>query len=73
MVWTCPRESCRVWWRKAAVGLHHFETDHVIEHHLSDMVFLDKQQGKCHLIDIAISGDARIEENEKERLEKYQD
>jgi len=50
-----------------------FETDHVIEYRLSDMVFLDKQQGKCHVIDIAVSGDAHIEENEKERLEKYQD
>lgn len=45
----------------------------VIEHRLSDMVFLDKQQGKCHIIDIAVSGDAHIEENENERLEKYQD
>lgn len=55
------------------MGLHNFQTDHVIEHRLSDMVVLDKQQGKCHIIDIAVSGDARIEENEKERLEKYQD
>lgn len=55
------------------MGLHNFQTDHVIEHRLSDMVFYDKQQGKCHIIDIAVSGDAHIEENEKERLEKYQD
>ena len=55
------------------MGLHNFQTDHVIEHRLSDTVFLDKQQGKRHIIDIAVSGDARIEENEKERLEKYQD
>ena len=55
------------------MGLHHFQTDHVIQHRLSDMVFLDKQQGQCHIIDIAVSGDAHIEEKEKERLEKYQD
>ena len=55
------------------MGLHHFPTDHVIEHRLSDMVVLDKQQGKCHIIDIVVSGDAHIEENGKERLEKYQD
>ena len=55
------------------MGLHNFQTDHVIEHRVSDMLFLDKQHGKCLIIDIAVSGDAHIEENENERLEKYQD
>ena len=36
-------------------------------------MFLDKQQGQCHIIDIAVPGDARIEEKEKETMEKYQD
>ena len=55
------------------MGLHHFQTDHVIEHRLSDMVFLYKQQGQYHIIDVAVSEDAHIEEKEKERLKKYQD
>ena len=50
------------------------QTDHVIENRQPDIVFLDKQQGQCHIIDIALPGDARIEEKElKEKMEKYQD
>ena len=41
------------------------QTDHIIEHHWPDM-FLRKQQGCCHIIDIAVPGDTRIEEKEKE-------
>ena len=36
-------------------------------------MFLDKQQGLCHKIDIAAPGDARIKKKEKEKMEKYQD
>ena len=36
-------------------------------------MFLDKQQGLCNIIDIAVAGDARMEEKEKEKLEKCQD
>ena len=49
------------------------QTDHFIEHRRPNIVFLYKQQGQCEIIDIAVSGDARIEEKEKEKLEKYQD
>ena len=37
--------------------------------HRPDIVFLDKQQGQCHIIDIAVPGDARTEE----KMQKYQD
>ena len=55
--------------------LWHFtiQTDHVIAHHQPDIVFLDKQQGQCHIIDLAVPGDAGIEEKKKEKLGKYQD
>ena len=49
------------------------QTDHVTEHRRPDIVFLDKQQGQCHAMDIVVPGDAHIEEKEKEKLEKYQD
>ena len=40
---------------------------------MSDIMPLDKQQGQCHIIDIAVPGDACIKEKEKEKLEKYSD
>ena len=43
------------------------QTDHVMEHRRPDIVFLDKQQEQCHTIDIAVPGDARTEEKEKEK------
>ena len=53
------------------------QSDHVIKRRRTDTVFLDKQQGQCHIIDIqryvAVPGDARIKEKEEEKLEKYQD
>ena len=49
------------------------QTEHVIEHRGPDILFLDKQQGLCLIIDIAVAGDARREEKEKEKLEKCQD
>ena len=49
------------------------QTEHVIEHRGPDIVFLDKQQGLCHIIDIAVAGDACMEEKEKKKLEKCQD
>ena len=36
-------------------------------------MFLDKQQGQCHIIDIAVPSNASIEEKVKEKLEKYQE
>ena len=44
------------------------QTDNVIEHRRPDIE--NKQQGQCHIIDIAVPGDGCIEEKEKEKLEK---
>ena len=38
---------------------------------MPEIMLLDKQQGQCHIIDIAVPGDACIKEKEKEKLEKY--
>ena len=37
------------------------------------MVVVDKKRRTCKIIDFAIPGDIRIEEKEKEKIEKYQD
>ena len=34
---------------------------------------VDKKRRTCKIIDFAVSGDSRIEEKEKEKMEKYQD
>ena len=49
------------------------QTDHVIEHRRPDVVVLDKHEKMCHLIDIAVPGDSRVEAKEKEKVQKYQD
>ena len=37
------------------------------------MVVVDKKRRTCKVIDLAVPGDNRIEEKEKEKIEKYQD
>ena len=49
------------------------QTDHVIEHRRPDAVILDKHEKMCHLIDIAVPGDSRVEVKENEKVQKYQD
>ena len=48
------------------------QTDHVIEARRPDLVVVDKERS-CKIIDFAVSGDSRIEEKEKDKIEKYQD
>ena len=36
------------------------------------MVVVDKERS-CKIIDFAVPGDSRIEEKEKDKIEKYQD
>ena len=48
------------------------QTDHVIEAQRPDLVIVDKKR-TCKIIDFAVLGDSRIEENEKEKIGKYQD
>ena len=37
------------------------------------MVVADKKERSCNIIDFAVSGDSRIKEKEKDKVEKYQD
>ena len=48
------------------------ETDHVIEARRPVLVVVDKKERSCKIIDFAVPGDSRIEE-EKDKIEKYQD
>ena len=49
------------------------QTDHVIEAQRLDLVVVDKKRRTCKIIDFAVPGDSRIEEKEKEKIEKYHD
>jgi len=49
------------------------QTDHVIEARRPDLVVVDKKKRTCKIIDFAVPGDSRIEDKEKEKVEKYQD
>ena len=49
------------------------QTDHVIEARRPDLVVVDKKEKSCKIIDFAVPGDSRIEEKEKDKIEKYQD
>ena len=48
------------------------QTDHVIEARRLDLVVVDKMKRISKIIDFAVPGDSRIEEKEKDKIEKYQ-
>jgi len=45
----------------------------VIEHKRPDIIFVDKDNKRALLIDIAVPADARVEEMEQEKIDRYQD
>ena len=49
------------------------QTDHVIEARRPDLVVVDKKERSCKIIHLAVPGDSRIGEKEKDKVEKYQD
>ena len=49
------------------------QTDHIIDAWRPDLVVVDKKERICKIIDFAVPGDSRIEEKEKDKIEKYQD
>ena len=49
------------------------QTDDVIEVRELDLVVVDKKRRTYKFIVVAVPGDSRIEEKEKEKIEKYQD
>ena len=48
-------------------------TDHEIEARRPDLLFVDKREKSCQIIDVAIPDDSRVREKEDEKVEKYQD
>ena len=48
------------------------QSDHVVEVRRSDMFVVDKKKRSCKIIDFAVPGDSRIDEREKDKIEKYQ-
>ena len=49
------------------------QTDHVIEARRPDLVVVDKKERNCKIIDFAVPRYSRIEEREKDKIEKYKD
>ena len=59
-------EDCKILWDFS------IQTDHVLEARRPDLVVVDKKGRSCKIIDFAVLGDSRIEEKEKDKIEKYQ-
>ena len=49
------------------------QCDHVIEARRPDIVVVNKGERKCLIIDIAVPGDSRTNDKEKEKVDKYPD
>ena len=47
------------------------QTDHDIEAWRLDLVVVDKKRRTCKIIDFAVPGESKIENKEKEKIEKY--
>ena len=47
------------------------QTDHVIEARRPDFVVVDKKERSCKVIDSVVPGHSKIEEREKDKIEKY--
>ena len=47
------------------------QNHHVVEARRPDLVVVDKKERSCKIIDFAVPGDSRIEEKEKDKIEKY--
>ena len=60
-------ECCKILWDFTV------QTDHFITARKHDMIFIDKEQDKCQIIDFAISYDTRVDDREVEKIEKYLD
>ena len=60
-------DTCKVLWDFT------IQTDHVIEARRPDLILIKKKENNCIIVDFAIPYDTRIEQKEKEKVEKYQD
>ena len=48
-------------------------TDHIIEARRPNLVVVDKKERSCKIIEFPVPRDIRIEEKEKDKIEKYQE
>ena len=49
------------------------QTDHGIDDQRPDFIVVDKKERSCKKIDFVVPGDSRIQEKEKDKIEKYHD
>ena len=49
------------------------QTGHVIDAQRADLIVVNKKERSCKIIDFAVPGDSKIEEKEKDKIQKYQD
>ena len=49
------------------------QTDHKLEHNKTDLITVDKETTKCHIIDVTCPVDTLVEKREKEKVEQYQE
>jgi len=45
----------------------------VIEARRPDLIVVDKKMRACIIVDVAVPGDCRVHDKEKEKVEKYQE
>ena len=49
------------------------QTDHSIEARRPDLVVVHEKERSCKIIVFAVPGDSRVEEKDKDKMEKYED
>ena len=60
-------DRCKILWDFTV------QTDHIIQARRPDMIATDKETNKAQVIDFASSYDSRVDSEEMEQIEKYQD
>ena len=63
----CENEEYRILWDFS------IQADHVIEARRPDMIIVEKKGKKGQIIDLAVLYDTKVDEKEKEKIQKYQD
>jgi len=63
----CENEEYKILWDFS------IQTDHVIEARRPDMIIVEKKGNKCQISDFPVPYDTRVDEKEKEKIQKYQD
>ncbi len=60
-------ETCKILWDLTV------QTDHIIDARRPDLILIKKHDNKCIIVNFAIPYDTRIEQKEREKVNKYQD